>query len=90
MIIKAKVFPKSKMNLVEKAMIEDGELSLVVRVTAVPENGNANKAVIKILAKFLDVNQSWIELIRGQTCRNKIFRVSNVNQEFFKKILLIV
>ena len=89
MIVKAKVFPKSKMNLVERAMMEAEILSVVVRVTVAPERGEANKAVIKMLAKFLDVNQSSVELINGHKCRNKVFRVNNVGHEFMKKILLI-
>ena len=89
MICKAKVFPKSNVNLIEQLMLENGQLSMVIRVTAIADKGQANSAVIKLLAKFLDINQSSIELIRGYTCRNKVFRVINVSQEFLNKILLI-
>lgn len=77
MIVNAKVFPKSKMNLIEKPTIINNELSIIIRVTAIPDRGEANSAVIKILAKFLGINQSSIELIKGHRCRNKVFRVTN-------------
>lgn len=89
MIVKVKVFPKSKINVVEQVMMENKELSLVVRVTAAPDKSEANKVVMKMIAKFLDVNQSSVELIRGQRCRNKVFRVENLSQEFLNKIVLI-
>jgi uncharacterized protein YggU (UPF0235/DUF167 family) len=89
MIVKAKVVPKSKINLIEQAIVDNGELSMVIRVTAIPDKGAANSAVIKLLAKFLDINQSSVDLIKGYKCRNKVFRVTNVRQEFLNKILLI-
>ena len=53
---------------------EDGVAQ--VRVTAAPENGKANKAVAKLLAKALGVAPSRLVLIRGETSRDKVFRVS--------------
>jgi uncharacterized protein YggU (UPF0235/DUF167 family) len=49
-----------------------------VRTTAAPADGKANKAVAKLLAKYLGVAASRIELLRGQTHRNKQFFVKNV------------
>jgi uncharacterized protein (TIGR00251 family) len=46
-----------------------------VRVTAAPEDGKANKAVLKLLAKALGVPASALELMRGQTARDKIIRL---------------
>ena len=86
MIVKVKVFPKSKINLIECLMIDNGELSLVVRVTAVPDKGEANNNVIKMISKFLNVSQSSIALIKGHRCRQKVFRVDNVSKESLKKI----
>jgi hypothetical protein len=47
----------------------------VIRVTCVPEDGKANKAVTKLLAKALGVAPSRLVLIRGMTGRDKVFRV---------------
>ncbi|MCB1411327.1 MAG: DUF167 domain-containing protein, partial [Rhodobacteraceae bacterium] len=46
-----------------------------VYVTVVPEDGKANKAVIRLLAKALGVPKSSLTLIRGATARDKVFRL---------------
>ena len=47
----------------------------VIRVTCVPEDGKANKAVTRLLAKALKVAPSRLVLIRGMTGRDKVFRM---------------
>lgn len=44
-------------------------------VTVVPEGGKANAAVQKMLAKALGVAKSRLVLLRGQTARDKVFRL---------------
>jgi uncharacterized protein (TIGR00251 family) len=51
--------------------------ALRIRTTAPPTDGKANKATIKLLAKYLDVPPSSISLLRGQTSRAKQFLVKN-------------
>jgi uncharacterized protein (TIGR00251 family) len=46
-----------------------------VRVTAAPEGGEANRAVIELLAEALGVAPSRIELVRGAASRDKLFRI---------------
>ncbi len=46
-----------------------------VRVTAPPDGGKANKAVIKLLAKELRVAKSGIVVLRGETSRHKLLRI---------------
>lgn len=50
--------------------------ALRVWVTAVPEDGKANAAVIKLLAKALGLPKSRLILASGATARDKIFRIS--------------
>jgi uncharacterized protein (TIGR00251 family) len=45
---------------------------LDVRVRAAPEDGKANAAVIKMLARSLGIPKSAIELVRGHTSRTKV------------------
>ncbi len=47
----------------------------VIRVTCVPEDGKANKAVTKLLARALGVAPSRLVLVRGATGRDKVFKV---------------
>ena len=43
---------------------------------AAPADGKANKAVIRLVASFLDIAPSRIRLVKGQTQRNKVLRIS--------------
>jgi uncharacterized protein len=47
----------------------------VIRVTCAPEDGKANKAVTKLLAKALGVPPTRLTLLRGEKGRDKMFRV---------------
>ena len=49
----------------------DGRDELEVRVAAAPTDGEANEAVIKLLAKSLSVPKSSVEIIGGETSRHK-------------------
>lgn len=46
-----------------------------VRVTTAPEDGKANAAVRKLLARALGVAPSRLTLTGGATSRDKVFRV---------------
>lgn len=68
--IAVRVTPNASRNKV----VRDGEV-VRVYVTVVPENGKANAAVQKLLAKALGLAKSRLSLIRGTTSRDKVFRV---------------
>lgn len=68
--IALRVTPKASRNQIVAA--EEG---LRAYVTVVPEDGKANEAVVKLLAKALGVAKSRLTLIRGQTSRDKVFRL---------------
>lgn len=68
--IAVRVTPKASRN---RIAVEDGTIR--VYVTVVPEGGKANAAVVKLLAKALGVPKSRLELVRGATARDKVFRV---------------
>jgi uncharacterized protein YggU (UPF0235/DUF167 family) len=48
---------------------------VLIRVTATPEDGKANKAVQKLLAKALGVAPTRLSLLRGASARDKVFRL---------------
>src|SRR5262249_33159314 len=52
--------------------------ALKVAVTAPPEDGRANKALVEALRDILEVKRSQIELLSGQTSRDKRFLVRGV------------
>lgn len=66
-----RVTPRASRNALTRA--EDG--SLRCSVTVVPEDGKANAAVRDLLAAALGVAKSRLTLVRGQTARDKVFRL---------------
>ena len=58
-----------------KNRIEDEGDQIRVYVTTVPENGKANTAVRKLLAKAIGIAPSRLVLVAGDTSRDKRFRV---------------
>lgn len=57
----------------------NGEKILKCSVTAIPENGKANAALIKMLAKECKIPKSAITLISGDTSRMKRLRVEGID-----------
>ena len=55
--------------------------ALVVRITAAPVDGEANAALRQLLARALRVPPSALELVRGQTGRDKLLRVHGLGIE---------
>ncbi|MEZ5779233.1 MAG: DUF167 domain-containing protein [Paracoccaceae bacterium] len=68
--IMVRVTPKASRN----AVVVEGD-AIRVHVTAVPEDGKANEAVRKLLAKALGVAKTRLLLVRGATARDKTFRI---------------
>ena len=54
--------------------------ALKVTVTQAPEKGKANKAIIAVLSKQLDVRKSQIELISGQSSSQKKFLFRDITE----------
>lgn len=54
---------------------------LKVAVTQAPEKGKANKAIIRVLAKWLDIKKSQVTLHRGQTSSQKAFVISGISRK---------
>ncbi len=69
-LIEVRVTPRASRNAV---LLDDGAIR--VTVTTVPEDGKANAAVVKLLAKALGVAKSRLVLVRGATSRDKVFRL---------------
>jgi uncharacterized protein len=70
MKLDVKVVAGASRNAVKQ---EGGRLK--VYVTAPPEKGKANAAVIDVLAKHLGVKKNHIQLIKGLTSPQKSFEI---------------
>lgn len=68
LVLKMKAFPKSERN--EIVGVRNGEL--VLRIQAPALKGQANKELVKFLAKTLAVARSDIKILSGETSRHKL------------------
>jgi len=57
------------------AAVEIAEGRLLVKVRAKPTDGEANEAVLAMLAKALGVSGSRVTLLRGATSREKLVQI---------------
>jgi len=64
----------------------DGLAHLKARVSAVPEKGKANKALIVLLSKSLKIPKSLISVVSGDTARQKILRIDGDPEDLKSKI----
>lgn len=67
--IALRVTPKASRD---RLLWQEGQLRAYV--TAPPEDGKANEAVRKLLARAMGVAKTQLVLIRGATARDKVFR----------------
>lgn len=58
---------------------DDGSFS--VRVTAVPEDGKANAALLELLADRLKIPRSSIRIVRGRRTRDKVVQLDGLTSE---------
>lgn len=68
MQISIRVIPRARRNAVE----EQPDGTLRIYTTAVPADGDANSAVIKMLAKHIGIPKTRIKIIRGISSRDKV------------------
>tara|TARA_R110000868_G_scaffold358331_4_gene620014 strand:- start:20132 stop:20464 length:333 start_codon:yes stop_codon:yes gene_type:complete len=69
--------PKASRNAIAGLIADaNGRQQLKASVTTVPENGKANAALIKLLAKAAKWPKSSIEIVAGHTDRNKILEIT--------------
>ena len=76
-LLAVRVTPKSSRDQVMGLhAAADGTVSLAIKVTAAPDKGKANKAVIALLAEALARPKSAFKLVAGGTDRHKTILVA--------------
>ena len=75
--LEVRVRPKAGRNKVSW----DGVSAVKVYVTAPPEGGKANEAVIALFAKLLGVPRRDVELLRGHKSRDKVLRIEGLEPD---------
>jgi uncharacterized protein (TIGR00251 family) len=72
------VTPKSRVD--EIVVVTAGERAVRVRVTAAPEDGRANRAVIELLSERLGIPKSALSVAGGATSRRKWIEVEGLEE----------
>jgi|TARA_B100001964_G_C14043713_1_gene513800 hypothetical protein len=72
--LQVRVTPKASANRVRIEERSEGPL-VRVDVTVAPEDGKANKQVVKLLARELSLPKSALVIVRGQTSREKTISI---------------
>ncbi len=78
-----RVQPKASRNQVEGYRGD----TLCLRVTAPPEAGKANSAVVSLLAEQLGIAKSKVRMVRGQASRNKLVLIESLTPEEVRRSL---
>ena len=77
MRLKIRLSPKSSANRIDAISLEPDHTRVVrAKVTAPPDKGKANEALIALLARDFHVRPSGLTLIMGQTDRNKVIEIA--------------
>lgn len=70
--LKIRVIPNAKrLEIIE---LEDGALK--IKLNSPAEGGRANKELISVLSKHLNIAKSKIKIISGEKSRNKIIKIN--------------
>ncbi|MCW2238212.1 DUF167 family protein [Azospirillum canadense] len=86
-----RVTPKASRNAISGlADTASGNKALKVMVTAVPENGKANEAVVKLLAKAWKLPKTSLTVVAGATDRNKIVHVAGDPAELMRRLTALL
>ena len=70
-VVPVRLTPKSARDDIVGVAECDGEVVLKARVRALPEDGRANAALQKLMAKWLSVPRSSVQVIQGGKSRLK-------------------
>lgn len=75
--LRVKLCPKAARDRIDGVMDDaEGRAVLKVSVTAVPEDGKANAALIKLLAKRCKLPKTAFTIVSGATDRRKLLHIA--------------
>ena len=80
--LRLRVHPKAKRNAITGLRGD----TLKVSVTAAPERGRANEAVVAVLAEALGVAPSAIEIVAGAGSKDKVVAIDLPEAEIARRL----
>ncbi|MEN6475173.1 MAG: DUF167 domain-containing protein [Syntrophaceae bacterium] len=82
-VLTCRVYPNAPRNRIEK--VQDDQLT--IRLNSPPVEGQANKALIKLIAKSLHIAPSRLSLIQGDRSRTKVIAIQDMTPEQILNII---
>lgn len=75
--VAVRLTPRASRDRIDGMAAEaDGSAVLKVSVTAIPEDGKANAALVKLLSKAWRLPKSSIDIVQGATDRRKLLLIT--------------
>jgi len=85
LVIKLKISPNASKNEIIR-----NETEIKVKITAQPIENKANKALIEFLSKKLKIAKSNIEIVKGETSKEKTLLFKNISFDKMVEIKTIL
>lgn len=82
-VLNVRVVPRASKDSIQ-GLLGD---ALKVRIQAPPVEGKANAHLVKFLSKLWKIPRGNIEILSGETGRNKRLRITNPTAELRKELL---
>lgn len=83
-ILNLRVIPGAKKTEVKGLY---GATAFHIKVAAPPVEGKANKALFKFLAEEFEVSRGKIQILSGETSRDKVIRISSVEKTCYSNLV---
>lgn len=84
-VLKVRVIPRAAKDAIQGVMGD----ALKVRIQAPPVEGKANAYLVKFLAKHWNIPRANLEILSGETGRNKRLRICSPTDEFRAALLTL-
>ena len=89
-LLSLRLTPKSSKDALEGVeTLSDGRRVLKARVRAVPEDGKANLALLRLLADRLDLPIRALSLATGATGRTKVIRIEGAPETTIARLAVL-
>ena len=82
--------PRAKVDQLLAVVDGDGRRVVRAAVTALPEDGRANEALLRLLARALDVPRRDLAILVGASARNKVVRIAGSPRHLSEKLAAVI
>ena len=85
--LRVRLTPRASADRIGEIVVDDaGQAALKVYVTAVPENGRANAALVRLLAKAWKLPRTSIDIASGLTDRRKTLIIAGAGDDLVARL----